>query len=126
MQAQLFGLLDIAQDASTRTSRSIDGEKRRLLKALADKTARASADFRERASAFILAHLEQHGPTSGEMLTDACKAAGITPPKGMDDRVFGPVYQSLAYHQRIRQCGTATRSKGHGTAGARVWERVGA
>lgn len=125
MQAPLFGLLDIAQDASTRTASTVDAEKRRLLKALAAKTARASADFRERASVCILAHLEQHGPTSGEVLTDACKAAGIVPPKGMDDRVFGPVYQSLAAHQRIRPRGTATRSKGHGTSGARVWERFG-
>jgi len=121
MQAQLFGLLDIAQDASTRTSRSVDGEKRRLLKALADKTARASADFRARASAFILAHLEQHGPTSGEVLTDACKAAGIVPPKGMDDRAFGPVYQRLAQANQIRVCGSTTRRRGHGTSGGRVW-----
>ena len=41
MQAQLFGLLDIAQDAQTRTASSVELEKRRLLKALADKTARA-------------------------------------------------------------------------------------
>lgn len=122
MQAQLFGLLDIAQDAQTRTASSVELEKRRLLKALADKTARASADFRERASAFILSYLEANGACSGEVLTDACKAAGIVPPKGMDDRAFGPVYQRLAHSQRIRQCGTATRLKGHGTAGARVWE----
>jgi len=122
MQAQLFGLLDIAQDAQTRTASSVELEKRRLLKALDAKTARLSADFRERASAFILAHLEAHGATSGEALTDACKSAGIRPPQGMDDRAFGPVYQRLAHSQRIRQCGTATRLKGHGTAGARVWD----
>ena len=122
MQAQLFGLLDIAHDAQTRTASSVELEKRRLLKALEARTARLSADFRERASAFILAHLEQHGATSGEALTDACKSAGIRPPQGMDDRAFGPVYQRLAHSQRIRQCGTATRLKGHGTAGARVWD----
>lgn len=47
MQAQLFGLLDIAQDAHTRTASSVELEKRRLLKALDAKTARLSADFRE-------------------------------------------------------------------------------
>ena len=121
MQAQLFGLLDIAQDAQTRTASSVELEKRRLLKALADKTARASADFRERASAFILSYLEANGACSGEVLTDACKAAGIVPPPGKDDRSFGPVYHGLSEDRRIRVCGTATRLKGHGTAGARVW-----
>ncbi len=53
---------------------------------------------------------------------DECKDAGILPPSSMDDRAFGPVYLRLAHSQRIRQCGTATRLKGHGTAGARVWE----
>ena len=124
MQAQLFGLLDIAQDAQTRTASSVELEKRRLLKALEARTARLSADFRDRASTFILAHLAAHGATSGEALTDACKSAGIRPPQGMDDRAFGPVYQRLAHSHRIRQCGTATRLKGHGTAGARVWEIV--
>ena len=122
MQAQLFGLLDIAQDAQTRTASTVDAEKRRLLKALEAKTARLSADFRERASAFILAHLAVNGATSGEALTDACKEAGIVPPPGKDDRSFGPVYHGLSEDRRIRVCGTATRLKGHGTAGARVWE----
>ena len=125
MQAQLFGLLDLAQDAQTRTASTVDAEKRRLLKALDAKTARLSADFRERASTFILAHLAAHGATSGEALTDACKVAGIRPPQGMDDRAFGPVYQRLAQANQIRVCGSTTRRRGHGTSGGRVWERVG-
>lgn len=40
MQAQLFGLLDLAQDAHTRTASTVDAEKRRLLKALDAKTER--------------------------------------------------------------------------------------
>ena len=44
MQAQLFGLLDLAQDAQTRTASSVELEKRRLLKALEAKTARLSAE----------------------------------------------------------------------------------
>lgn len=121
MQAHLFGLLDIAQDAQTRTASTVDAEKRRLLKAMDAKTARLSADFRERASAFILRYLELHGACSGEVLTDACKAAGIVPPKGMDDRAFGPVYQRLAQANQIRVCGSTTRRRGHGTSGGRVW-----
>lgn len=126
MQAQLFGLLDIAQDAQTRTASSVELEKRRLLKALDAKTARLSADFRDRASAFILAHLAANGATSGEALTEACKSAGIRPPQGMDDRAFGPVYQRLAQANQIKVCGSTTRRRGHGTSGGRVWERVGA
>jgi hypothetical protein len=110
MQAPLFGLLDIAQDASTRTSRSVDGEKRRLLKALADKTARASA--------YILAHLEQHGATSGKALTDACKAAGIVP---HNDKAFGPVFHQLSKRRQIVVTGYAKRAKGNGTGGGNVW-----
>ena len=121
----LPGLLDLAQDAQTRTASTVDAEKRRLLKALDAKTARLSADFRERASAFILAHLAANGATSGEALTDACKQAAITPPQGMDDRAFGPVYQRLAQANQIRACGSTTRRRGHGTSGGRVWERVG-
>ena len=124
MQAQLFGLLDIAQDAQTRTASTVDAEKRRLLKALEARTARLSADFRERASAYILAYLEAHGPTSGEELTDNCKQAAIIPPQGMDDRAFGPVYQRLAQANQIRVCGSTTRRRGHGTSGGRVWSRV--
>ena len=124
MQAQLFGLLDIAQDAQTRTASTVDAEKRRLLKAMDAKTARLSADFRDRASAFILAHLAANGAMSGEALADACKSAGIRPPQGMDDRAFGPVYQRLAQANQIRVCGSTVRRRGHGTSGGRVWERV--
>ena len=124
MQAQLFGLLDIAQDAQTRTASSVELEKRRLLKALDAKTGRLAADFGERASAFILAHLAANGAMSGEALTDACKSAGIRPPQGMDDRAFGPVYQRLAQANQIRVCGSTVRRRGHGTSGGRVWERV--
>ena len=124
MQAQLFGLLDIAQDAQTRTASSVELEKRRLLKALDAKTARLAADFGERASAFILAHLAANGAMSGEALTDAFKSAGIRPPQGMDDRAFGPVYQRLAQANQIRVCGSTVRRRGHGTSGGRVWERV--
>jgi hypothetical protein len=74
--------------------------------------------FSERAAAFVLAYLRAHGPTSSELLTDACKAHGICP---HDDRAFGPVYMTLARAGRIRKVDTCIRVKGHLTAGGNVW-----
>lgn len=81
---------------------------------------RAGMAFRDAAEGHILTVLAQ-GPATGESLTTACRDAGIVPPWGMDDRAFGPVYRRLAMAGRIHQVGTANRSKGHGSAGARVW-----
>lgn len=74
--------------------------------------------FSEEAQACILAYLEQHGPTSGEVLTLACKRAGIVPP---DDRAFGPVLMRLARGGQIVKCGCVPRQRGHGTSGGVVW-----
>jgi hypothetical protein len=79
---------------------------------------RAAEDFRERAKAFAVRYLQVHGPSSSEVITDAAKAAGITPP---DDRAFGPVYAALAKKGQIEFAGWCARVKGHGTAGGRLW-----
>ncbi len=84
----------------------------------ADKAERADDGFRERAQAFVLGYLAQHGASSGELMTDAAKLAGIKPP---DDRAFGPVYAVLARRGLIVAAGFCARRKGHGTAGGRVW-----
>lgn len=84
----------------------------------ADKAERLEAGFRERAAAFVLGYLAQHGISSGELVTDAAKLAGIKPP---DDRAFGPVYASLSRKGRIVSAGFCARRKGHGTAGGRLW-----
>jgi|GEM_PF-4280513 len=84
---------------------------------------RAGAAFRDAAEARIVSLLAE-GPATGEHLTTACREAGIVPPGGMDDRAFGPVYRRLATSGRIRQVGMATRVKGHGSAGARLWALV--
>jgi hypothetical protein len=76
-------------------------------------------DFTERAQGFVLRYLQEHGPTSGEVLSLACKAAGIRP---HDDRAFGPVYFTLSRRRLIEQVGTTLRARGHGTAGGRVWQ----
>lgn len=70
------------------------------------------------ATEFILAFLREHGPTSGEVLvSEATKRY-----RPHDGRAFGPVFMRLKKAGRIVRCGTAPRTKGHGTAGAIIWK----
>lgn len=116
-QPALFDGFDAPTIAAT--SRATD-ERDRILAALAR---RAGDRFRSNAGAFIVRYLREHGATAGEVITDACKAAGITPPPGLDDRAFGPVYGRLSRAGAIRKVDTVARRKGHGTAGGTVWAR---
>lgn len=77
-------------------------------------------DFLETARAYVLTYLASHGPTAAEVLTLACKRAGICP---HDDRAFGPVYFGLARRGVIVKAGSVRRERGHGTAGGNVWRR---
>lgn len=77
--------------------------------------------FSLRARMHVLAVLAGQGDTSGEELTDSCKAAGIVPP---DDRAFGSVYAWLVRAGQIRCVGMVARTKGHGTSGGRIWRLV--
>lgn len=83
--------------------------------------ARRVADplFAQKAEAAILNHLRVVRRASGEDLTSIAKAHGAVP---HDDRAFGPVYGSLSRRKVIRVVDFCLRSKGHGTAGGRVWE----
>jgi hypothetical protein len=83
-----------------------------------DKAERADPAFSERAKAFVLSYLKANGVSSGELITDAAKLAGIKPP---DDRAFGAVYGSLSRKGQIVCAGYCARVKGHGTAGGRLW-----
>jgi hypothetical protein len=107
----------------------VSGSQRRLIarkrgerlgELAADRASADMADFRERGREFVLAYLRQYGATSGEVITDAMKMAGIRP---QDDRAFGPIYAYLANEKRrqIVCVGLVPRVKGHGTAGGRVW-----
>ena len=78
----------------------------------------ACEDFADRACACVLEYLRRHGPTPGEVLTDACLIAGIVP---HDTRAFGPVYMRLSRRGLIVKAGTCIRRRGHGTAGGHVW-----
>jgi hypothetical protein len=68
---------------------------------------------------FFLNYLAAHRQATGEDLTDAAKRAGHIP---HDDRAFGPIFASLARAGAIRVLDFSERRKGHGTAGARVWQ----
>lgn len=84
-----------------------------------DKAERESSGFSARAEAAILAKL-QHGPASGEDLTDWVRECGI-PFK--DGRALGGVIGGMSKRGQIRVVGGCHRRRGHGTAGGLIWER---
>lgn len=86
-----------------------------------DAAERRDPHFGERARSAILAHLQAVQQCSGEVLTDVARAHGAVP---HDDRAFGPIFQGLARRGLIRCVGYCLRSKGHATAGGRVWSLV--
>jgi len=86
------------------------------------KAERTRGGFTKEARHFVLDYLATHGPTSGEKLTAACKAAGIVP---HDDRAFGAVYMGLVRAGLIVKVGTVRRERGHGTAGGNIWACTG-
>ena len=101
---------------------SWEAERDEAMERVAANAEDSCPGFAERARAFVLDYLAEHGPTSGERLTDACKAAGLVP---HDDRAFGPVYHALARERKIERIGWALRAKGHGTGGGSIWGLVG-
>ncbi len=86
-----------------------------------DRAERADPSFSSRARAFVLDYLKKHTVSSGELITDAAKLAGIKPP---DDRAFGGIYKALSNAGKIMQDGWCERRKGHSTGGGRVWRYV--
>lgn len=91
----------------------------RVIAAVAQKAEDTRPDFTRDACAFVVAYLGQHGPTSGEALTLAAKAAGIVP---HDDRAFGAVYLRLSKSRQIVRVGFTARERGHGTQGGSIWD----
>lgn len=86
--------------------------------AMAQVADHAGERFRRDARAFVLRFLGQVDEATGEAITDACWAAGIT---AHTAKAMGPVYAGLARDGLIRRVGFAARTKGHGSAGASVW-----
>lgn len=121
MQIPLLPGLDLPPVPPVTPAQHAQRERDRIAAALEQK---AGDTFRERAAAFLVAYLEAHGPTAGEVLVDECRGAGITPPNGCDDRAYGPVFLRLSHRKVIRVCGRVQRVKGHSTGGGNIWERV--
>lgn len=87
-------------------------------KAMAQVATNSGPCFQSAALKFVVRYLREHGPTSGEVVTDAAKRAGIVP---HDDRAFGPCYAALVRDGIIERHSYTRRLKGHGTGGASVW-----
>lgn len=85
---------------------------------LCAQNAERDTAFDTRAAAAQILTLLEDGDASGEALVDACIAAGHVP---HDARAFGSVFARLVREGRIRCVGYGLRSKGHATAGGRIW-----
>lgn len=83
-----------------------------------DKAEQTDPDFGERAYAFIVDYVREHGPVPGEAVTLAAVVAGIQP---ADQRAFGPVYARAIRAGDIEVVGATNRVRGHGTSGGRVY-----
>lgn len=99
----------------------VNQQRDEALRRVAERAEAARRGFLEAARTFVRRYLAEHGATSGEVLTLACKKAGIAP---HDDRAFGPVYLGLVRDGVIEKVGTVRRERGHGTAGGNVWSLV--
>jgi hypothetical protein len=86
--------------------------------ALCEDKATAAGFDSAGAEHFIVCYLAVHGRCSGEKLVNEAIAAGFVP---HDARAFGPIFARLVRAPMIRCVGTEMRTKGHGTAGARIW-----
>ncbi|HEY9028798.1 MAG TPA: hypothetical protein VIP05_31200 [Burkholderiaceae bacterium] len=117
-QANLF---EVAQPSHTQRVAAARLVGERAASRCADKAARVASFDMDAACAWVIAHLDRHGPTSGEDLVDGMKLAKI---QGHDDRCFGPVFQKLLREKRIERYGWTERRKGHGTAGGNIWRIV--
>jgi hypothetical protein len=112
--------LGLPPDTSLTNAAQARQERDRVLAQLEQQ---AGQQFMSKACAFVLAYLEQHGDSSGELLTSALVEAGIVPVKG-DTRAYGPVYGALVRRGQIEKAGMCIRLKGNYTSGGNVWRRV--
>ncbi len=86
--------------------------------ACAAKAERTTSFDADRARAAVLEVLADGQARSGEQLVDHCQRLGIVP---HDARAFGAVFLKLKRMGQIEEAGFVARTKGHGTAGGRLW-----
>jgi hypothetical protein len=83
-----------------------------------DKACEVAAFDADGAAKFIHEWVVRHGDTRGETLVDEAVKQGFRP---HDSRAFGPVISALIRSGQIRCVGYCERTKGHGTAGGRIY-----
>lgn len=88
----------------------------------AEKALSVDPGFIDNACAHIEQYLKDHGTSSGELLVDSCKLAGI---KSTDDRHFGVVFRTLLKRGVIEWAGEARRARGHGSRGGSLYRLKG-
>lgn len=88
----------------------------------AEKASSVDPVFIDNACAHIEQYLKDHGKSSGELLVDSCKLAGIVP---LDDRHFGVCFRRLLKAGVIEWAGEARRSRGHGSRGGSLYRLKG-
>ncbi len=77
--------------------------------------------FIESACAHVTDYLRLHGVSSGELLVDSCKLAGI---RSTSDKHFGCVFRRLLNRHVIKCVGEARRVRGHGSRGGSLYALV--
>jgi hypothetical protein len=95
----------------------------RAIEAGVEKARSIDPAFVEKAGVHMLAYLKAHGVSSGELLTDSCKLAGIV---STDDRHFGAVFRSLLRQGLMYWAGPCKRVKGHASRGGSRYALAGA
>lgn len=116
IQAQQF---ELPLEQREHAARMVAFAEAQREKVVAQVERNAGAGFMARALEFVPRYLATHGPTSGEIITDECKAAGIRPEN--TDKAFGAVYLKLSRGGVIEKAGYCARMKGNATAGGIVW-----
>ena len=101
----------------------IEDQRPREGQVLAERCARhaeAEGWDREGATDFVVAYLDRHGPTSGEVVVIAATEAGYRP---HDGRAYGAIFGQLSRRGVIRKAGYTERvHHGHGAPGAVIWQ----
>lgn len=113
--------LDFDPPKLTRPASLLTAARKRGDRAIAAGAAKAKSidpTFIARACEHVLAYLRAHGTSSGELLTDSCKLAGIV---SSDDRHFGAVFRALLGKRLVLMAGYVPRRKGHGAAGGKTY-----
>lgn len=106
--------LELLKPRTLLTTAGIPAHIRERDQAIDDIIAHHGQWFMRHAKEFVLGYLRDNETASGEDITDACRAAGISP---HNDKAFGAVYVTLSRAGQIEKAGSCERRKGRGSGG---------